>query len=98
MKSKPEYNTLAFFPFHNFFIRTQANPVLKVSQVLEFFSSKSFLNSFSFQGDLKNVKRDRACKNYYNDAINFDANFTHEISKLANEITEIPRAVNKVLS
>ena len=41
------------------FIRNQATAlVLKVSKILRFFSSKSFLSSLLLEGDVKIIKRD----------------------------------------
>ena len=41
------------------FIRNQATGlVLKVSKILRFFSSKSFLSSLLLEGDVKIIKRD----------------------------------------
>ena len=95
------------FDFH--FIRNQASGlVLKVSYILEFFSSESFLSSSFFIRRLKNVRYDipqtshlacRTNKTYHTGEANLDVyKFNYKISKTENEITKISRTVNKVAS
>ena len=48
------------------FIRNQATAlVLKVSKILRFFSSKSFLSSLLLEGDVKIIKRDNDTQTWY---------------------------------
>ena len=95
------------FDFH--FIRNQGSGlVLKVSYILEFFSSESFLSSSFFIRRLKNVRYDipqtshlacRTNKTYHTGEANLDVyKFNYKISKTENEITKISRTVNKVVS